>query len=76
MLGHAVYGNISFLAQVNKKGSNIFINKNTSFYKQYFNFDNAWNFISKKNFNFMLRNISKDKINRYFLNRTKGKGRY
>tara|TARA_B110000003_G_C16616766_1_gene521577 strand:+ start:151 stop:1602 length:1452 start_codon:yes stop_codon:yes gene_type:complete len=75
-LGHAVYGHRSFLAQVNKKGSNIFIHKNTSFYKQYFNLDNAWNFISKKNFNFMLRNISKDKINRYFLNRSKGKGRY
>lgn len=47
-LAHSVYGSRAFLAEVRKKGINIFCHSGFTIYKQYLNRDNSWCFIKKK----------------------------
>ena len=75
-LAHSVYGSRAFLAEVRKKGINIFCHSGFTIYRQYTNRDNSWCFIKKKVFRKISKNKKKKEIERYWNLRQKGKGNY
>ena len=75
-LAHSVYGSRAFLAEVRKKGINIFCHSGFTIYRQYTNRDNSWCFIKKKVFKKISKNKKKKKIKKYWNLRQKGKGNY